>query len=206
MHLSFGKSSIFWYPNAPRSLRQVTRLKIVLRTTELALITQRPVFLRLIGVILLPLCATLSRQHVFLIYQKLLELYQYLGRDQSWKDCLIYVLLCLISMKKFMTEWMLLQHLKYHLLSLLQQLDVYKSCYFRGLGLVIPFIHIFAANSATVIILLILIQLEDVIFSSDVTVVSAFTMFSWSLFFNSGSSSFTGLIDWLSHNHVFSED
>ena len=44
MHLSFAKSAIFWYPNVPCSLQQVTHLKIVLHTTELALITRRPYF------------------------------------------------------------------------------------------------------------------------------------------------------------------
>ena len=42
--------------------------------------------------------------------------------------------------------------------------------------------------------------------SFDVTMISAFTMFSWSLFLNSGSSSFTGLIECLSQNYVFSKD
>ena len=60
MHLSFGKSAIFWYPNAPRRLRQATHLKIVLRTTELALITQKSFFPRLFSIILLPRCATFS--------------------------------------------------------------------------------------------------------------------------------------------------
>ena len=102
---------------------------------------------------------------------------------------------------------MLLQHLKYHLLSLLQQLHVYKCYYFRRPGFCYPpYPHIFATNSTTAIIFLILIQLEDIISSFDVTVISVFIMFSWSLFFNSGSSSFTGLIDYWSQNHVFSED
>ena len=73
----------------------------------------------------------------------------------------------------------------------------------EGLGLVILFILIFAANSTTAIIFLILIQIEDIISSFGVTMISAFTMFSWSLFLNSGSSSFTGLIECLSQNHVF---
>ena len=129
MHLSFGKSTIFWYPNAPRSLQHITHLKIVLHTTELVLITQRPFFQRLFSVILLPLCGTFWRHHVtivsvinfalgkitgctslmsaliFLIYHQFLELDQYLEKDPIWKDCLIYVLLCLVSMKKF-HDWM----------------------------------------------------------------------------------------------------
>ena len=129
MHLSFGKSAIFWYLNAPRSLQHVTHLKIVLHTTELVLITQRPFFWRLFSVILLPLCGTFWRHHVtiasvinfafckitgctslistliFLIYHQFLELNQYLGKDPIWKDCLIYVLLYLVSMKKF-HDWM----------------------------------------------------------------------------------------------------
>ena len=64
VRLSFGKSAIFWYPNAPRSLQHVTHLKIVLCTTELALITQRPFFWKLSSVILLPLCATFSWHHI----------------------------------------------------------------------------------------------------------------------------------------------
>ena len=54
----------FWYPNSPRSLRHVTHLEILLRTAELTLITQRPIFQRLFSVILLPLCATFSWHHV----------------------------------------------------------------------------------------------------------------------------------------------
>ena len=53
----------------------------------------------------------------------------------------------------------------------------------EGLSLVILLIHTFAANSTTAIIFLILIQLEDIISSFDATVISAFTIFSWSLFF-----------------------
>ena len=142
---------------------------------------------------------------IFLIYHQLLELPRYLGKDPIWKDCLIYVLLYLISMKKF-HDWMLLQHLKYHLLSLLQQLHVYQWCYFRRSGFSYPLDPYICCNSTTAIIFLFLIQLEDIISSFDVTVISAFTTLSWSLFLNSGSSSFTGLIDWLSHNHVFPED
>ena len=67
MHLSFGKSALFWYPKAPRSL-QVPHLKIILHTTELALLTQRSFFLRLLSVILPPLRATFSWHHVTIAY------------------------------------------------------------------------------------------------------------------------------------------
>ena len=43
--------------------------------------------------------------------------------------------LCIIvfwfQWRTFMTKWMLLWHLKYHFLSLLQQLHFYRCCYFR---------------------------------------------------------------------------
>ena len=67
----------------------------------------------------------------FLIYQQLLELHQYLKLNPVWKDCLICVLLFWFQWRTFMTKWMLLWHLKYHFLSLLQQLHFYRCCYFR---------------------------------------------------------------------------
>ena len=53
-------------PNGLHSLRNVTHLKIVLHTSELALITQIPFFKRLFSVILLPLCATFSWHHLII--------------------------------------------------------------------------------------------------------------------------------------------
>ena len=224
MHLFFGKSAIFWCLNAPRSLRHVTHLKIVLCTTELALMTQRPFFLRLFCVILLSLCATFSWHHhhitiasiIKFAFSKMtgctslilnIDLFnlpstlrtQSVSRnDAIWKYCLIYVLLCSISIKKF-HDWL-------NIVAASNRSMFMSVVISEGLILVVLFIHIFAANSTTAIIFLIFIQLEDIISSFDVTVMPAFTMFSWSLFFNSGSSLFIGLIDCLSYNHVFSED
>ena len=76
----------------------------------------------------------------------------------------------------------------------------------EGLGLFILFIYIFATNSTIAMIFLILIQLEDIIFGFDVTISSVFATLNRNLFFNSGSSPFTCLINWLWHNYVSSGD
>ena len=107
----------------------VTHQKIVFRTIELAMISQRPFFLWLFNVILLPLYETFSQQQttnvsviklllvrwqdvlrwyqalISLIYHQLLKLHQYQGKVSIWKDHSIFVSLCLISTKKF-NDWM----------------------------------------------------------------------------------------------------
>ena len=55
-HLTLGKSTISCKPNVPRSLRELTRLCIVLDTTMLALSIQNPFYLKLFKIIPLPPC------------------------------------------------------------------------------------------------------------------------------------------------------
>ena len=221
----------FWYPNAPRSLRHVTHLQILLRTAELTLITQRPIFRRLFNVILLPLCATFSWHHVTnasvikFAFGKItgctslmssIDLFNLpptvktLSVSSKGSNLKRQLDLYIIVLD-FNQEVSWLNECCCGILNIISWVFSNSSIFIgvatSGLGFVILFIYIYAANSSTTIIFLILIQLEDIISSFDVTLISAFTMFSWSLFFNSGSPSFTDLIECLSRNHVFfSED
>ena len=209
VNLPKGLSCLCWCPNVKHSLRQVTYLKVVLGTTELALITQRAFLLRLFSVILLPLCVAFSWHHVTIAsiikfaFCKMTGCTSLTSRtvlfdlppilrtpSVSRKESNLKRLLDLcIAVFDFNEEISQLNECCCSMLNIFWAFS--NSSMFiivvisEGLRLLILLIHTFAANSTTAIIFLIIIQLEDIISSFDVTAISAFTVFSWSLFFNS---------------------
>ena len=79
-HLSLGKSSIFYTPNLPRSLRQLTHLYIIPLTSTLALSIQNPFCLKLFKFIPLPQWVTFSWHHCMIASDMLLFFVRTKGR------------------------------------------------------------------------------------------------------------------------------
>ena len=78
------KSAIFFTQNLPRSLRQLTHLYIIFRTTTLALSIQNSFCLKSFKVIPLPLWATFSWHHRMIASNMLL----YFGETKGWSSLL----------------------------------------------------------------------------------------------------------------------
>ena len=83
-HPTLRKSAIFFTQNLPRSLRQLTHLYIIFRTTTLALSIQNSFCLKSFKVIPLPLWATFSWHHRMIASNMLL----YFGETKGWSSLL----------------------------------------------------------------------------------------------------------------------
>ena len=79
-HPTLRKSAIFFTPNLPRSLRQLTYLYIISLTTMLALSIQNSFCLKIFKVIPLPPWATFSWHHRMIASNMLL----YFGETKGW--------------------------------------------------------------------------------------------------------------------------